>query len=352
MRVDQARLRQIEQASALDAARFASEADAATLERERQTLIGALSAAEQAAQMGPEQWDRYNDALGEEYANWPYEERDILLAKLRGTLGGLQPVAETPASFRALQLRAAAAGLVEGTPAYAEFMAEGDRPKTEINNNMGGEPRMGPIPAGMISIPDPTAPGNVRLVPIAGGPVAAERDAAAAAVENSAGNNAVSTDIITQAAAEARRVANSGLLPTTGTAGRVTANLLSESNAAEVRRQVAVLKSIASLENLAALRAEGGTLGPPTDRDALLLEQATGALDANAGGPNFAAALDNYERTLLRIILGDAEGERKFQETRSPDRQGSTGSGGRRGSTGGAATYRWNPETQTLEVEE
>jgi hypothetical protein len=90
MRVDSARLRQIEQASAIEAANFAETADAAQVEAERQALIGAFSAAEAAAAQGPEAWDRFNDGLGPEYANAAFEDAPIILAKFRGTLGGLQ----------------------------------------------------------------------------------------------------------------------------------------------------------------------------------------------------------------------------------------------------------------------
>jgi hypothetical protein len=315
MRVDSARLRQIEQASAIEAANFAATADAAQVEAERQALIGAFSAAEAAAAQGPEAWGRFNDGLGPEYANAAFEDAPIILAKLRGTLGGLQAAPQPPSPTD--DMREYEAARAQGYPGtLMEFMTE-TRRAGATSVTVGGENKLGPVPAGMVAVADPSVPAGVRLEAIPGGPVAAEAAAADAAAANTAGSNTVATDTITRAAAEARRVANSGMLPTTGTPGRVVGGLFSESNAAEVVRQVAVLKSIASLENLAALRAEGGTLGPPTDRDAMLLEQATGALDPAAGPAAFARALDNYERTLLRIVHGDEKGDAIFEATRA-----------------------------------
>jgi hypothetical protein len=96
----------------------------------------------------------------------------------------------------------------------------------------------------------------------------------------------VATDTILTAADTARKLVDSGV--NTGVFGAVMgAN--SQSQAAELRRQVDVLKSNASIENLTAMRQAsptGGALGSVTERENAMLASAAGALnpDADAKG--------------------------------------------------------------------
>jgi hypothetical protein len=190
---------------------------------------------------------------------------------------------------------------------------------TTVNN-------MGNIPAGYEVIQDP-ATGATRMQAIPGGPAeqaaaAAEAEAAAAAAtaDTAAGRKDTATDIITSAADQARQVLSSGAV-TTGTPGAAAA-LLPESQAAELRRQVAVMKANATIENLTAMRQAsptGGALGSVTEKEGAMLAAASGALDPNASPEQFARALDNYERTLLQVVHGPVEGERIYQETRKAD---------------------------------
>lgn len=93
-----------------------------------------------------------------------------------------------------------------------------------------------------------------------------------------------------------------------------------ESDAAELRRQVAVLKSKATIENLSAMRQAsptGGALGAVSDSENAMLASAAGAIDPNASEAQFQAAVDNYELTLLQIVHGPVAGKKIFDQTRN-----------------------------------
>lgn len=160
------------------------------------------------------------------------------------------------------------------------------------------------------------ATGLPTAAPVPGSPAAIEAAAAAAKAETGAGRREVATDVVTTAASIARDLAAKP--GNTGLTGAVWANL-SETEAAEMRRQVDVLKATATIENLTAMRQAsptGGALGSVTEKEGAMLAAASGAIDPNSSGPDFQRQLDNYERTLLQIVHGPTEGERIFNETR------------------------------------
>jgi hypothetical protein len=182
--------------------------------------------------------------------------------------------------------------------------------------NVGGNNDIGTIPPGKMVTRDEA--GNITgMVDIPGGPSATEAAAAAAKTDATDGRKDTFTDTITSAAGIARELASKP--GNTGVVGAVAANL-SETEAAELRRQVAVLTANATIENLTAMRQAsptGGALGSVTEKEGAMLAAAAGAIDPNAKGEDFTRALDNYERTLLRIIHGPGEGDRIFEETRA-----------------------------------
>lgn len=160
------------------------------------------------------------------------------------------------------------------------------------------------------------ATGLPTAAPVPGSPAAIEAANLAAKAGLSEGRKDVSTDVITTAATIARDLAAKP--GNTGLTGAVLANL-SETEAAELRRQVGVLTANATIENLTAMRQAsptGGALGAVSDRENAMLAAAAGAIDPNASGPDFQRALDNYEKTLLQIVHGPEEGARLYQETR------------------------------------
>ena len=174
----------------------------------------------------------------------------------------------------------------------------------------------GTIPAGYQAVRD--AQGRVTAVqPLPGSPAALEMEQALKARDTQGGRKQTSTDVITNAASNARELIKSGTL-TTGTLGRIASNL-TESDAAELRRQVDVLKSNATIENLTAMRQAsptGGALGSVTEKEGAMLAAAAGAIDPNAGNEQVAKQLDNYEKTLLRVIHGPKVGDAIFEQTR------------------------------------
>jgi hypothetical protein len=182
--------------------------------------------------------------------------------------------------------------------------------------NVGGNNDIGTIPPGKMVQRDEA--GNViGMVDIPGGPSALEAEAAAAKTDLASGRKDTATDTITTAAGIARELSSKP--GNAGIVGAVMANL-SETEAAEMRRQVDVLKAQATIENLTAMRQAsptGGALGSVTEKEGAMLASAAGAVDPNAKPADFQRALDNYERTLLRIVHGPSEGDRIFEETRS-----------------------------------
>lgn len=195
---------------------------------------------------------------------------------------------------------------------------------TNVNVNTGdGAPGLGKLSTDFGYVLDEN--GNPKIDPATGLPTAAAIPGSPAALEAAAlaekaalgaGRKDVSTDVITTAASIARDLAAKP--GNTGMTGAVWSNL-SETEAAELRRQVGVLTANATIENLTAMRAAsptGGALGAVSDRENAMLAAAAGAIDPNASGPDFQRALDNYEKTLLQIVHGPEEGARLYQETR------------------------------------
>ena len=254
-----------------------------------------------------------------------------------------------PEAYQVLTLRAQAAGLQPGTPEYQAFMAQGGGGGAEAtssqkdyefyanqelkagraplsfndwdlqarkagasNVTFGGESQqIGTIPQGYAVVPDATNPSGYRMAAIPGGPEDTSGKTAAAV-----SNANTATDVIVGAAKKARELAGG---KSTGLLGAAL-SYNPESDAAELYRQVDVLKSNASIENLTAMRAAsptGGALGAISDKENAMLSAKSGALDPKAGPERFQAALDDYERTLLRIVHGNAEGDRIFEASRN-----------------------------------
>jgi hypothetical protein len=62
----------------------------------------------------------------------------------------------------------------------------------------------------------------------------------------------------------------------------------------------------------------GGALGSVTEKEGAMLAAAAGAIDPNAGKAQVEKALDNYEKTLLRVIHGPKVGDAIYEQTRQP----------------------------------
>ncbi|KAB0571088.1 hypothetical protein [Brucella pituitosa] len=211
-----------------------------------------------------------------------------------------------------------AAGLQPGTPEYQKAILDGTRSGVNVDAR-----NMGSIPQGYrVNYDDRGNP--VSMSPIPGGP---EDTSKTDAARNQ--NLATSTDIIVNAAKTARDIAKSGGRWTTGVGGQVLSKI-GESDAAELRRQVATLTANAKIENLQAMRAAsptGGALGAVSDSENAMLASKTGALDPDASPDVFQRQLDDYERTLLRVIHGKEAGDRIFDSSRDAQGAKSTKTG-------------------------
>lgn len=204
--------------------------------------------------------------------------------------------------------------------------------------NVNGEtgPRIGAIPQGYQLTQDPVS-GAYRMEAIPGGPEDTSKKEAAAE-----SNAVTASEVVTTAAARAREAARNRDFGSAGTSLIAGLPIIgARTDSGEVMRQVEVLKSTAKVENLTAMRAAsptGGALGSVTEKEADMLAAKSGALDPNS--PNFERDLDDYERTLLRVIHGKEAGDRIFEQTRG---------GGGQPATGGSPRLRFNPETGDLE---
>ena len=198
-----------------------------------------------------------------------------------------------------------------------------------VNNNMGGGPELGKLSTDYGYVLDES--GQPRIDPATGLPTAAPVPGSPAAIEAAkladkglaADSNAMTaTDVVTSAASRAREADKSRVAK--GIVGSVAA-LNPSSNNAEVYRQVDVLKSNATVENLNAMRQAsptGGALGSVTASENQMLAAKAGALDP--ASPNFARDLDDYERTLLRIVHGREQGDAIFEATRTAPSESSS----------------------------
>lgn len=271
-----------------------------------QALIQRQQAQEQAAQ---EQsvWMQRQQYAQQQQQNDPM--RQLQMQEVQLKIAAMQdPNANVPDAVKSLDLRAQRAGLQPGSPEYNNFfITQGVKPPANV----------GAPPAGYQIVYD--AQGNPSsMAPIPGSPAALEADAQKKVLANQQSGKSTSSDVITNAARLARETLQAPGLPATGMIGGALSNL-PETNAAELRRQVGVLTSNATVENLNAMRAAsptGGALGSVTEKEGAMLAAKSGALDPNS--PNFARDLEDYERTLLRVVHGQTKGDEIFNQTRKP----------------------------------
>lgn len=271
-----------------------------------QALIQRQQAQEQAAQ---EQsiWQQRQAYQAQQQASDPL--RQLQIQKAQAEVAQMQnPNANVPDAVKSLDLRAQRAGLQPGSPEYNNFfITQGVKPPANV----------GAPPAGYQIVYD--ASGNpTSMAPIPGSPAAMEAEAQKKVLANQQSGKSTSSDVITNAARLARETLQAPGLPATGMISGALSGL-PETNAAELRRQVGVLTSNATVENLNAMRAAsptGGALGSVTEKEGAMLAAKSGALDPNS--PNFARDLEDYERTLLRVVHGQTKGDEIFNQTRKP----------------------------------
>lgn len=198
---------------------------------------------------------------------------------------------------------------------FQDYMT--DMRKAGATNVTVGGSKYGTIPPGYMLN---EGQDGVSMSPIPGGPAAQEIAAANNKVGEKNSNMATQSNVVISAANRAREAAGKRDF---GSFGHSVAAAMPWTDSAEVSRQVQVLKSQATIENLNAMRRQsetGGALGNVTEGEGRMLAAKAGALDPNS--PNFMRDLDDYELTLLRVIHGYDAGTQIFDQTR-----GGTGGG-------------------------
>lgn len=275
------------------------------------------------AAQSPQEWDALVQSVGAPDLVGQFENRQALANRYMEVSAILKGQAPEPMSGPGKVYADIQRGLLpEGTP----LRGEGTTVKVDMG---GGAPGLGKLSTDYGYVMDPST-GQPVIDPqtglptasaIPGSPAALEAQQAASKAAQGGGAKAVSTDTVMTAANEARNLIGR---TSTGTLGAGLA-YLPESDAAEVNRQISVMKSIATIETLGAMRAAsptGGALGSVTEKEGAMLAAAAGALDPKSGPERFGKQLDNYERTLLRIIHGPKVGDAIFEQSRDQAKGG------------------------------
>jgi hypothetical protein len=155
----------------------------------------------------------------------------------------------------------------------------------------------------------------LRMEPIAGGPADIEARELAGKAEKRAGSQQTMTDTILNEAEKARGLINNW---STG-AGAFLLQGLPLTEARQLVGHVKSLQAQATIETLNAMRQEsptGGALGNVTNQENAMLAAKAGLLDPMSKPEVFKQQLDDYERTLLRIVHGPEEGDKIFSQSR------------------------------------
>jgi hypothetical protein len=193
---------------------------------------------------------------------------------------------------------------------FQDFMIEMKRAgATSVNVGANGMPGIGTVPQGYAVVQDPSNPSGYRMEAIPGGP-----EDTAQADQTRQGMADTATQTILNAADRARTAAQERMIG--GLPGQFIGQISPGSQNAEAYRQVGVLKSIATIESLNAMRQSsptGGALGNVTQQENVMLAQKAGALDP--ASPNFERDLADYTRTLLQIVHGPQAGDQIFQQS-------------------------------------
>ena len=330
---DEQRLRLAFEASHRQGLQLSMQMSAQQRAQEAAQLDQALAAATTA--QSPEEWDRIMSGFGEQGQQFvgQFERRGELIAGAMGLAEALkmQQGPEAPAAFRTLEMRAEAANLQPGTPEHRQFMLEGSAPQTNVTVNTGeAGPRTGTIPPGMMLVDDPSAPGGLRMAPIAGGPV--EMDAAQAEDQSfrrdqqraRAGSTVIqdlqrARDLLPELGAIARRGDIAGGVTRTGQA-RIPGTV-----ANRITQFTESALSNVGLDTLQQMRENsptGGALGQVPIQQQQRLEQVLGSLRIDQPPDVLEANIKRVMNIYTDIIYGTAaERERAVEQGRMSPQQ-------------------------------
>jgi len=267
------------------------------------TVANAIIQQQQAAQAAQQKQNQF--VFEQQYqqaahANDPLRQAQILKAQQDVAAGADR----TPESVRALQQRAELSGLQQGTPEYNNFIQTGGNvQRTEAAPPVGY--RYVRDPSGAIS--------NLELIP--GSPQAMEAEKAALKQSTTNELKDVAANTVVSSIGKAINAIQAPGLPATGTFGNMLSGV-PESNAAELRRQLASIKSNITLDSLQAARAAsptGAALGAVSDKEGELLANKLGALDPSS--PNFQRDILDVQKTYLQTVYGKEKGDTLFDQS-------------------------------------
>lgn len=163
----------------------------------------------------------------------------------------------------------------------------------------------GPIPPGYAVIRDKNGQ-PIQLVPIAGGPAAAEVAGAEAATEMAKANAEFAAGNVLGAVGSIRKELKAAILPTTGYLGAKLSNV-GGTAAANIKASIDTIKANISLEKLNSMRKEsktGGALGNVSEGELTLLGNTIANLEQSQDANQFNNNLDIVEQTFDRIVNG------------------------------------------------
>ena len=244
---------------------------------------------------------------------------DGSIVRTDATSGGVENMGQFGTPEPGFSMVTPEEAMAAGLPADGAYQKGPDGKIYEIGGGGTTINNMGNIPAGYaVDYDEEGRP--VSMSPVPGSPPALEAAAAAGKEEMRDDQAEITSGTILNEAGKARDLISGW---STGPGQWVFGNL-PFTQAAELNRHVSSLKAIASSENINMMRQSsptGAAMGNTSDADLKLLQDKAGALDPQS--PNFVEMLDDYERTLLRIVHGPEVGDAVYQQTRgAPAGQG------------------------------
>ena len=313
----------------MKAEEFARQASAEQLQAERQEIMQGLQALTPLYQAGDQAaFAATVQQLGLDPNEYTFESFPSKAAQFSEVLDVWEQMQKLTAGpqmaggAQALHDRAIAAGMQPGTPEYQRMMAEGGGPQTVVN--VGGEqgPRTGTIPPGMMLIEDQSAPGGLRMAPIAGGPVeqemarGEEQEIGRQAQRERAGSTVIQDlqrglDLLPELGALARGegivggVARTGQARIPGTvANRITQ--FTESALSNV--------GLDTLQQMRENSPTGGALGQVPIQQQRRLEQVLGSLEINQPPSVLEANIKRVMNIYTDIIYGSPQERQRAVE--------------------------------------
>lgn len=186
--------------------------------------------------------------------------------------------------------------------------------------------------------------GEYTGVPVPGTPAAEKAAEVARGKELSDRQLLISRDVVVRNAENIKRNIETANLPTTGLLGPMVARV-GGTAARDIASSIETIKARSSLDNLNALRQQGGTLGQVTESEHRLLASSIANLEQSQTQKQFLDNLEIVRQHYVDAIYGPGA-YNKYLANQPP-----TSAATATGTPSGAAPRErvWNPQTQRLE---